>query len=84
MSTTTHKMLGSPTGNPEAAKNIINKKVIDFFELKNAKIHADSLEKTVISKKELSQHDPLHGVYVYAQNKISVLVEQLAELPTLS
>lgn len=65
-------------------KNIIDKKVIDFFELKNAKIHADSLEKTVISKKELSHYDPLHGAYVYAQNKISVLVEQLAELPTLS
>ncbi|NVM23234.1 MAG: hypothetical protein HWN68_15795 [Desulfobacterales bacterium] len=62
----------------------ISKKVIDLSELKNAKIHAESLEKTVISEKELSRFDPLHGVYVYAQNKISILVEQLGELPALS
>ena len=62
----------------------INKKVIDISELKNAKIHAENLEKSVITEKELSELDPLHGVYAYAQNKISVLVEQVAELPALS
>ena len=62
----------------------INRKVIDISELKNAKIHAENLEKSVITEKELSELDPLHGVYAYAQNKISVLVEQVAELPALS
>jgi len=62
----------------------INRKIIDFSELKNARIHAENLEKTVISDKELSRFNPLHGVYVYAQNKISVFVEQLAELQALS
>ena len=38
----------------------------------------------MISEKELSELDPLHGVYAYAQNKISVFVEQIAELPALS
>lgn len=55
----------------------INRKVIDISELKNAKIHAENLEKTTISDKELPRFDPLHGVYVYAQNKISIFVEQL-------
>jgi hypothetical protein len=62
----------------------INRKVIDISELKNAKIYAENLEKSVISEKELSELDPLHGVYAYAQNKISILVEQVAELPALS
>ena len=62
----------------------INRKVIDISELKNAKIHAENLEKSVITEKELSELDPLHGFYAYGQNKISVFVEQIAELPALS
>ncbi len=65
-------------------RKTINRKVIDISELKNAKIHAENLEKSVITEKELAELDLLHGVYVYAQNKISVFVEQIAELPTLS
>ena len=61
-----------------------NRKVIDISELKNAKIHAENLEKSVITEKEISELDPLHGVYAYGQNKISVLIEQIAELPALS
>ena len=65
-------------------RKAINRKVIDISELKNAKIHAENLEKSVITEKELSELDPLHGVYAYGQNKISVLIEQIAELPALS
>ncbi len=65
-------------------RKAINRKVIDISELKNAKIHAENLEKSVITEKELSELDPLHGVYAYGQNKISVFVEQIAELAALS
>jgi hypothetical protein len=65
-------------------RKTINRKVIDISELKNAKIHAEDLEKSVITEKELSALDPLHGVYAYGQNKISVFVEQISELPALS
>jgi hypothetical protein len=61
-----------------------SKKVIDISEIRDAKIHTENLEKTVITEKDLADLDPLHGIYAYAQNKISVLVEQLSELPTLS
>ena len=37
-----------------------------------------------MKKKELAKLNPLHGVYAYAQNKISILVEQLGELSPLS
>jgi hypothetical protein len=42
------------------------------------------MSKSVITEKEISELDPLHGVYAYGQNKISVLIEQIAELPALS
>lgn len=60
-----------------ALRKTINRKVIDISEWKKAKIHADNLEKSVITDKDLSELDPLHGVYAYAQNKLSVFVEQL-------
>lgn len=61
-----------------------SKKVIDISELRDAKIHAENLEKTIITEKDLSTLNPLHGVYTYSQNKLSVFVEQLADLPALS
>jgi len=60
------------------------RKVVDISELRDAKITAENLKKTVITEKQLSQLDPLHGVYVYAQNKLSVIIEQLSDLPVLS
>jgi len=65
-------------------KKTKNQKIIDFKELKEAKEYAQDLDKTVASKDDLSKCDPLHAVYIYAQNKVSVLVEQLADLPALS
>lgn len=79
-----------PVNNPISSKIIARlkkastKKVVDISEIRNAKIHAEDLEKTVIKEKELAQLDPLHGVYAYAQNKMSILVEQLGELSPLS
>ena len=60
------------------------RKVVDISELQDAKINAENLEKTVITEKQLSRLDPLHGVYVYAQNKLSVIIEELSALPALS
>lgn len=65
-------------------KKAKNQKIIDFKELKEAKTYAQDLDKTVVSEDDLSKYDPLHAVYVYAQNKVSVLVEQLSDLPALS
>ena len=60
------------------------RKVVDISELRDAKINAENLDKTVITGEQLSRLDPLHGVYIYAQNKLSVIMEQLSELPVLS
>jgi len=68
----------------DGLKKTKNQKIIDFKELKEAKAYAQDLDKTVVSEDSLSKHDPLHAVYIYAQNKVSVLVEQLSNLPALS
>ncbi len=65
-------------------KKAKNQKIIDFKEFKDAKAYAQDLDKTVVSEDDLSKVDPLHAVYIYAQNKVSVFVEQLADLPALS
>ncbi len=65
-------------------KKAKNQKIIDFKELKEAKAFAQDLDKTVVSEDALTKYDPLHAVYIYAQNKVSVLVEQLSDLPALS
>jgi hypothetical protein len=61
-----------------------SRKIVDISQIRDAKIYVEDLEKTVITDKALAELDPLHGVYAYAQNKISVLVEQLSQLPALS
>jgi hypothetical protein len=58
-----------------------NRKVIDFKSLRLGAERAKELEQGVISEQDMSTLDPLHAVYAYAQNKISVIVEQLMELP---
>lgn len=67
-----------------SAQQLLHTRVINISEWREAKIRAEDFDKTSISQKELSKLDPLHGVYMYGQNKISIFVEQLAELPALS
>ena len=67
-----------------SAQNILERKVIHFDELREAKIRAKDLVKTIISEKGVSEYDLLHAVYIYGQNKLSVFIEQLSELPALS
>jgi hypothetical protein len=64
-----------------ALKKEASRKVIDFEALRLGAERAKELERGVISEQDMSQFDPLHAVYAYAQNKMSVLVEDLSELP---
>ncbi|MBS3780531.1 MAG: hypothetical protein KGY41_09065, partial [Desulfovermiculus sp.] len=60
------------------------RKVIDIQQIRDAKAEAEELEATIIKQEEMDQLDPLHAVYAYAQNKMSVFVEQLSEMPELA
>lgn len=67
-----------------SAQQLLKTKVIDIAEWKEAKIRAEDYQDTVISEEELSKLDPVHGIYAFGQNKLSVFVEQLSQLPDLS
>ena len=57
------------------------RRVIDFSALKLGAERAEELERGVISETDMREYDPLHAVYIYAQNKMSVIVEQIADIP---
>ena len=65
-------------------KKAQGRKVVDLSLFKEAKLHAENLDKGVVTTERMAELDPLHAVYVYAQNKMSVFVEQLSGLPELS
>jgi hypothetical protein len=45
---------------------------------------AEELQKTVVSQKELEGFHPAHAAYVYAQNQVSVMSEQLTALKEMA
>jgi len=66
-----------------SARQHLQRKVTAIADWREAKIRAEDYQKTVISKNKLTEYDPLHGLYIYAQNQLSVLVEQIMDLPML-
>jgi hypothetical protein len=64
--------------------NIRNQKVIDFEALIQGNNRAGELNADIVSEEKLKQYDPLHAIYIYAQNMISVIIEQLMEIRALS
>ena len=66
-----------------SAQRHLQKKITSLADWREAKVRAEDFQKTIISANDLTQYDPLHGLYIYGQNQLSVLIEQLAELPML-
>jgi hypothetical protein len=82
------KTIKRSSAHSSIAKKIINdlekiakRKIIKLEEIRIAQERAEDLEATVASDKELSRLDPLHAVYVYAQNRMDILAQQLTRLP---
>jgi len=65
------------------ARQQLQHKVVDFSAWKDAKIMSKDYQESIISEDDLRDYDPLHALYIYSQNKLSVLIEQIAELPVL-
>jgi hypothetical protein len=66
-----------------SARQLLGRKVIDLADRRDAKLRAEDFDKTIISQEELSTYDPVHGIYIYGQNQLSILIEQVTELPML-
>ena len=53
------------------------RKVVNIKNVIAGHAMAEELQKTVVSQKELEGFHPAHAAYVYAQNQVSVMSEQL-------
>ncbi|MBF0471522.1 MAG: hypothetical protein HQL48_09110 [Gammaproteobacteria bacterium] len=66
-----------------AYRQHLAQKVINMADWREAKMNAESLQTSVISNSKLSEYDPLHWLYVFGQNQLSILVEQILVIPAL-
>jgi hypothetical protein len=66
-----------------SARQTLQRKVTSIADWREARLRAADYQQTIISKNNLTEYDPLHGLYIYGQNQLSVLIEQLMELPML-
>jgi hypothetical protein len=77
------------SGNPIAEKLVAKMKQDvrgTFVNLKDVITGraADELQSTVATKEDLAGFDPAHAAYIYAQNQVSVMSEQLTALEELA
>lgn len=63
-----------------AFRKFKNRKVVDLSEFTTGRKHAEDLQKTVISQKEMQDYHPVHAIYIYTQNQVSVMSEQITQL----
>ncbi|MCG6867561.1 MAG: hypothetical protein LJE91_02185 [Gammaproteobacteria bacterium] len=84
--TTQAKVTKARRGHPIADKLVkkMNRyargKVVDLKAAMLGKKNAEDLQKTVATREKLADLHPAHAVYVYAQNQVSVMSEQLTAL----
>jgi hypothetical protein len=66
-----------------SARQLLGQNVINLADWRDAKLRAEDFDKTILSQAELATYDPVHGIYIYGQNQLLVLIEQLTALPML-
>ena len=59
-------------------------KVIALKEVMAGRATAEELQKTVVSRERLARLHPAHAAYVYIQNQVSVMSEQLTVLDEMA
>ncbi|MEE9383009.1 MAG: hypothetical protein V3V08_06295 [Nannocystaceae bacterium] len=73
-------------GRPIASKLVkmmnryVKGKVVDLKAFQTGKENAAELQKTVATREELADYHPAHAIYIYTQNQVSVMSEQLTSL----
>ena len=61
-----------------------NRQIIPFSELVEINRESTDIMDTVVKNEDLAQLDPMHAIYIWLQNIISVFAEQVSELKELS
>ena len=60
------------------------RKVVNLKRVLDGRALAEGLQKTVVSPEELAGFDPAHAAYIYTQNQVSVMSEQLTGLKEMA
>ncbi len=60
------------------------RKIVAIKNVIDGRGMAEELQKTVVTPEELAGFDPAHAAYVYAQNQVSVMSEQLTALKEMA
>src|ERR1051326_4764861 len=87
MDKTKHQALsGKPIAKKIVAKMKLHwqRKVVNIKNVIAGHAMAEELQETVVSQKELAGFHPAHAAYVYAQNQVSVMSEQLTGLKEMA
>jgi len=83
---TKRKHSDAVSGNPIAERLVakmkreVRGKVVNIKDVIAGRAIAEELQKTVVTKEGLGGFHPAHAAYVYAQNQVSVMSEQLTAL----
>ena len=73
---------GTPIGDKLVAKmkRYAHREVVKLKEVIAGRAMAEELQRSVVTKEALAGYHPAHAVYVYAQNQMSVMSQQLTAL----
>jgi hypothetical protein len=67
----------------EAVRRHMRMKVVDLAAFRAGQEYAEALQNTVTPKEQLAKTHPAFAAYVYAQNQMSIMAEQLLQLPEM-
>jgi len=67
----------------ESLRRRLRMKVVDLAAFRAGREYAEAPQKSVTPKEELAETHPAHAAYAYAQNQMSVMAEQLLQLPEM-
>lgn len=62
-------------------RNVKAARVVDLRAFREGTANAAELQKSVATRDDLTDFHPSHALYVYVQNQVSVMAEQLTALP---
>jgi hypothetical protein len=67
----------------EAVRRHIRMKVVDFAAFRAGQEQAKALQNSLTPKEQLAKTHPAHAAYVSAQNQMSIMAEQLLQMPEM-
>ncbi len=67
----------------ESVRRQMRTKVADLGAFRAGRKDAAALQKTVTPREQLAETHPAHAIYIHSQNQMSVMAEQLLQLPEM-